>query len=72
MACDQSGWPVDLLHQGVGARGRFGLDEQVNVLRHQNPADEQKALLLVIFPEKLDEQEAEALAVKDLQATIDI
>jgi len=50
------------LHQGAGALGRCGLDEQVKVLGHQNPADEQKALLLPILPEKLDEQETEALA----------
>ena len=56
-----------LLHQAAGALGRLGLDEEVKVLRHQNPADQQKALLLPILPEKLDEQEAEALTVKERQ-----
>ena len=60
-----------LLRQAAGALRRFGLDEQVKVLRHQNPADQQKAPLLPILPEKPGEQEAEALAVKELRATAD-
>jgi hypothetical protein len=59
------------LYQAAGALGGLGLDQQVKVLRHQNPADQQQALLLPICTENLDEREAEALTIEELQATLD-
>jgi hypothetical protein len=42
----------------------------VKAFRHQDPTDQQKAQLLAIFPEDLDEHEAEAITVKEVHATI--
>jgi hypothetical protein len=42
----------------------------VKVFRHQDPTDQQKARPLPIFPENLDEHEAEAVTAKEFQATI--
>jgi hypothetical protein len=41
---------LQLLHEAAGALSRFGLDQQVKVLWHQNPADQQKARLLSKLP----------------------
>jgi hypothetical protein len=41
---------LELLHEAAGALGRFGLDQQVKVLWHQNPANEQKTRLLPKLP----------------------
>jgi hypothetical protein len=61
---------LELLQEATGALRRFRLDQEVKVFRHQDPTDQQKAQLLPIFPENLDEHEAEAVTVKELQATI--
>jgi hypothetical protein len=42
----------------------------VKAFRHQDPTDQQKAQLLPISPQNLDEHEAEAVTVKEFQATI--
>ena len=53
-----------------GALRPFRLDQEVKVFRHQDPTDQQKARLLPMFPENLDEHEAEAVTVNEFQATI--
>ncbi len=36
---------LQLLHEAAGVLGRLGLDQQVKVLRHQDPADQQEGHL---------------------------
>ena len=61
---------LKLLQEATGALRRFRLDQEVKVFRHHDPTDQQKARLLPIFPENLDEHEAEAVTVKEPQAAI--
>ena len=61
---------LELLQEATAALRRFRLDREVKVFRHQDPTDQQKAQLLPTFPENLDEHEAGAVTVKELQAAI--
>jgi hypothetical protein len=61
---------LELLQGATGALRRFRLDQEVKLCRHQDPTAQQKAHLLPIFPESLDEHEAEAVTVKERQAAI--
>jgi hypothetical protein len=56
---------LELLQEAAGALRRLRLDQEVKVFRHQDPTDQQKAQLLPVFPENLDEHEAEAVTVKE-------
>jgi len=59
-----------LLQNGTRALGGLGLDQEVNVLRHQNPADQQEALFLSELAQNIHKHAAEAGTVKDLQAAV--
>jgi hypothetical protein len=62
---------LQLLHQAAGALRRLGLDQEVKVFRHQNPAVEQKARFLPKLPLSFNELTPEAMTFEELQATID-
>lgn len=58
------------LHEAAGALGRFRLDQQMKVLGHQDPADQQKARHLPKLPQNLDEVATETVTIEELRATI--
>ena len=61
---------LQLLPEAAGALGRFRLDQQMKVLGHQNPADQQKARLLPKLPQNLNEVATETVTIEELRATI--
>jgi hypothetical protein len=58
------------LHDAAGARGRFGLEKQVKMVRHKDPADKQKAHLGAKLREDFDKAPAEPLTLEKLGAAI--
>ena len=58
------------LHDQAGALGGVGPEEEVKMVRHQNPADQSKAHLAPKVAEDLDKVMAETLAVKEPGAAI--
>jgi len=59
---------LKFLHEAAGVRGRFRLDAQVKMVRHEGPADKQKAHLDAKLPEDFDKGPAEPITLKKLGA----
>jgi hypothetical protein len=56
---------LQLLHEGTGLLGRLGFNQQVKVLWHQNPADQQETRLWSKFAQELHKIPAEAVTGKE-------
>ncbi len=63
---------LQFLHEAAGSLGGHRLDQQVEVLRHEQPADEEETCLLPNLPQDLDKSAAEAVAVRELKAAVSI
>ncbi len=64
--------PLQFLHEAAGSLGGLGLDQQVEMLRHEHPADEEETCLLPNLPQHLNKGASEAVAVKKLQTAVSI
>jgi len=64
---------LQLPHEAAGSLGGLGpwwLDQQMEVLWHEHPADEEEIRLLPKLPPDLDQGAAEAVAVKEFKAAV--
>ena len=62
---------LQFLEDGAGALGRLRLDQEVKVLRHQNPANQQEARLFSQLAQDFNKQAAQAQTVEKPPAAID-
>ena len=61
---------LQLLHEADDSLGRFRFNQQVKVLRHQHPADQEEAGFLAELTQRLDKGPAKALTREEPAAAI--